>query len=57
VKKTDENTDKRIQPNLIDSNREVSASKEKDLTKSQNVITQEDNLKDDIPAFLRRQAN
>ena len=57
VRKTDENTDKRIQPNFKDPNGPISAIKEKDLTKSQNVTTHEDNLKEDIPAFLRRQAN
>ncbi len=57
VRKTDENTDKRTQPNFRDPNGPVSAIKEKDLTKSQNVTTHEDNLKEDIPAFLRRQAN
>ena len=57
VRKSDENTDKRIQPNFKDPNGPISAIKEKDLTKSQNVTTHEDNLKEDIPAFLRRQAN
>ena len=57
ARKTDENTDKRTQPNFRDPNGPVSAIKEKDLTKSQNVTTHEDNLKEDIPAFLRRQAN
>ena len=54
---TDENSDKRIQPNFKDPNGPISAIKEKELTKSQNVTTNEDNLKEDIPAFLRRQAN
>jgi hypothetical protein len=57
VRKTDENTDNRIQPNFKDPNGPISAIKEKDLTESQNVTTHEDNLKEDIPAFLRRQAN
>ena len=57
VRKTDENIDKRIQPNFKDPNGPISTIKEKDLTKSQNVTSHEDNLKEDIPAFLRRQAN
>ena len=57
VRKTDENTNKRIQPNFKDPNGPISAIGEKDLTKSQNVTTHEENLKEDIPAFLRRQAN
>jgi hypothetical protein len=57
VRKSDENTDKRIQPNFKDPNGPISAIKEKDLIKGQNITTHEDNLKEDIPAFLRRQAN
>ncbi len=57
VRKTDENTNKRIQPNFKDPNGPISAIGEKDLTKSQNVTIHEENLKEDIPAFLRRQAN
>ena len=50
-------TEKKFPPNFKFPTEKTAINEYKSLNKSENVKTQEENYKEEIPAFLRRQAN
>ncbi len=56
-KKIETQSEKKIPPNLTSTNEKSVNNQDKTVNQSENSINQEDYLKEEIPAFLRRQAN
>ena len=56
-KKIDTQSEKKFPPNFTVPTDQIANTEYKSLNQSENVKTNEENYKEEIPAFLRRQAN
>ena len=56
-KKIDTQSEKKLPPNFTIPTEKITNTEDKSINQSQNTKTNEENYKEDIPAFLRRQAN
>ncbi|MFL2812685.1 MAG: cell division protein FtsZ [Paracoccaceae bacterium] len=56
-KKIDTQSEKKVQPNFSIPSEKNANTQDKFINQSENAKTQEENYKEEIPAFLRRQAN
>ena len=56
-KKIDTKSEKKFPPNFTIPSEKIANTEDKSINHSENVKKQEENYKEEIPAFLRRQAN
>ena len=56
-KKIDTQSEKKLPPNFTIPTKKIPNVEDNSIDQSENAKTQEENYKEEIPAFLRRQAN
>ena len=56
-KKIDTQSEKKFPPNFTVPTDQIAHSEDKSINQNENIKTNEENYKEEIPAFLRRQAN